>query len=232
MTQMLKVFPLRGIQMQLMLMMLMMIMLLQLLPVVSVTLLQSSSSSVSSSTGLVYLGRQLISDVEFMYNYSPFVNECEYEDGYRYEYRCGNAYGYGYDASTTIGINRSVIPDAAASQINIVEQRYISDQFFSNDSIISINKINGSKMNAPKQTDTKKNVVVHEQCRIYLAESTIPNAGWGLFVGVDVDKNEIVSETGDAMFLFDSYLPVTSWIGMLFFLSELRKMNFLTSYLT
>jgi hypothetical protein len=37
------------------------------------------------------------------------------------------------------------------------------------------------------------------ECRIYFAESTIPNAGWGLFAGVDIKKDEEVTVSGDAL---------------------------------
>jgi hypothetical protein len=43
-------------------------------------------------------------------------------------------------------------------------------------------------------TTTTKNT-----CRIYFAESTIPNAGWGLFSGTTYDSDEEVSISGDAV---------------------------------
>ena len=42
-------------------------------------------------------------------------------------------------------------------------------------------------------------VVEERQCRVYFAESTIPNAGWGIFVGVDIQQDEEISIKGDAL---------------------------------
>jgi hypothetical protein len=38
-----------------------------------------------------------------------------------------------------------------------------------------------------------------ERCRIYIAPSTIPNAGWGIFAGVNIEKDEEFATPGDAI---------------------------------
>jgi hypothetical protein len=46
--------------------------------------------------------------------------------------------------------------------------------------------------------ETTKQQSTSNTCRVYFAESTIPNAGWGLFAGTSFHSNEEISVPGDA----------------------------------
>ena len=44
------------------------------------------------------------------------------------------------------------------------------------------------------QADDTTNKVEYPTCRLFLAESTIPGAGLGIFTGIDLQPNEAVAE--------------------------------------
>lgn len=48
-------------------------------------------------------------------------------------------------------------------------------------------------------TTTSDTTTTKNTCRIYFAESTIPNAGWGLFSGTKYEYDEEVGISGDAV---------------------------------
>jgi hypothetical protein len=81
-----------------------------------------------------------------------------------------------------------------------------------------------------KEVDENDLVVEDEQCRLYLAESTIPNAGWGLFVGVDINENEQFSASGDGIIPFETLLSDDCLIGMIIHLPSAIDKNKMNRY--